>query len=61
MTSDQMLDEWYDLLSFSKRYLAPKTKPIMKTWRQIFDSEGEYKNILKLVELCLSYLSPMLL
>ena len=24
----------------------------MKTWRQIFESEGEYENIIKLLELC---------
>ena len=24
----------------------------MKTWREIFDAEKEFKNVLKLVELC---------
>ena len=52
ISEGEMLDEWQDLLSYAKKYLTPKTKPIMKTWREIFDSEKEFQNVLKLVELC---------
>ena len=47
-----MLEEWHDLLEYAKKYLPPKSKPIMKTRREIFDSERNFDNILKLVELC---------
>ena len=44
--------KWHDLLEYAKKYLTPKSKPILKTWREIFDSERNFDNILKLVELC---------
>ena len=47
-----MLEEGHDLLEYAKKYLTPKSKPILKTWREIFDSERNFDNILKLVELC---------
>ena len=40
------------MLEYAKKYLTPKSKPIQKTSREIFDSERNFDNILKLVALC---------
>ena len=52
ISESEMLEEWRDLVTYTKKYLTPKSKPILKTWREIFDAEGNFNNILKLVELC---------
>ena len=54
-TESEFLDEWHDLIRYTRTSLNPPKYPYLKTWRRIFDSsraESDFKNVLRLVEIC---------
>jgi len=48
-----LLDQWHDLLSYTKRFLDPSRTPYLRVWRRIFDSsrKAQWNMVLMLVEL----------
>ena len=49
-----IFEEWYNLLEYAIKYLAPSSTPYLQTWHQVFNSSKcseEYWNVLLVAEL----------
>ena len=55
ISETEFLEEWNDLIRYTKTYLIPAKSSYLKTWRRIFNSsraKTDFKNVLLLVEIC---------
>ena len=55
ISETEFLEEWNDLVRYTKTYLIPAKSSYLKTWRRIFNSsraKTDFKNVLLLVEIC---------
>lgn len=55
-TVGDLLEQWHDLVTYTKRYLDPSRTPYLRVWRRIFDSSrrDQWSMVLTLVELLFS-------